>query len=79
MYKYVNGVYTNDFCSKQKTARLDPETLEIIENYKGKNFSDKLRNLVRDYARHFPEIVRQKLEQEESENGRSDVYTSIFQ
>lgn len=59
MYKYVNGVYTNDCCSKQKTARLDPETLEIIENYKGKNFSDKLRNLIRDYARHFPEIVRQ--------------------
>lgn len=78
MYKYVNGMYTNDCCSKQKTARLDPETLEIIENYKGKNFSDKLRNLVRDYARHFPEIVRQKQEQEGSENGRSDVHTSIF-
>lgn len=48
MYKYVNGVYTNDCCSKQKTARLDPE------------------------------IVRQKQGQEESENGRSDVHTSIF-
>ena len=58
MYKYVNGVYTNDFCSTQKTARLDPETLPIIEHYKGKNFSDKFRNLVRDYARHFPEIAR---------------------
>lgn len=35
MYKHVNGVYTNDDLSVSKTVRLYPETLEIIEGYRG--------------------------------------------
>lgn len=61
MYKHVNGVYTNDDLSVSKTVRLYPETLEIIEGYRGgKNFTEKLRNLVKDFARQNQEIVRQK-------------------
>ena len=48
MYKHVNGVYTNDDLSVSKTVRLYPETLEIIEGYRGKSFTEKLRNLVKD-------------------------------
>ena len=55
MYKHVNGVYTNDDLSVSKTVRLYPETLEIIEGYKGKNFTEKLRNLVKDFARQNQE------------------------
>lgn len=51
MYKHVNGVYTNDDLSVSKTVRLYPETLEVIEGYRGKNFTEKLRNLVHDFAR----------------------------
>lgn len=51
MHKRVNGEWTNDDYSKSKTVRLYPETLEVIEGYRGKNFSEKLRNLVKDFAR----------------------------
>ena len=60
MYKHVNGVYTNDDLSVSKTVRLYPETLEIIEGYRGKSFTEKLRNLVKDFARQNQENVRQK-------------------
>ena len=60
MYKHVNGVYTNDDLSVSKTVRLYPETLEIIEGYRGKNFTEKLRNLVKDFARQNQENVRRK-------------------
>ena len=60
MYKHVNGVYTNDDLSVSKTVRLYPETLEIIEGYRGKNFTEKLRNLVKDFTRQNQENVRQK-------------------
>ena len=60
MYKHVNGVYTNDDLSVSKTVRLYPETLEVIEGYRGKNFTEKLRNLVHDFARQNQENVRQK-------------------
>lgn len=59
MYKWVNGVRTNDDYSKSKTVRLYPETLEVIEGYKGRSFSEKLRNLVKDFARQNQENVRQ--------------------
>lgn len=59
MYKQVNGKWTNDDYSKSKTVRLYPETLEVIENYRGTNFSDKLRNLIRDFVRQNQENVRQ--------------------
>ena len=58
MYKHVNGVYTNDDLSVSKTVRLYPETLEVIEGYRGKNFTEKLRNLVKDFARQNQENVR---------------------
>lgn len=35
----------------QKTIRFDDYTLEIINNYRGCNFSDKLRNYVYDVER----------------------------
>lgn len=35
LYKTVNGVYTNDDLSVSKTVRLYPETLEVIEGYRG--------------------------------------------
>lgn len=59
MYKNVNGKWTNDDYSKSKTVRLYPETLEVIEGYRGKNFSEKLRNLVKDFAGQNQENVRQ--------------------
>lgn len=59
MYKQVNGEWTNQDYSKSKTVRLYPETLEVIENYRGRNFSEKLRNLVKDFVGQNPEIVRQ--------------------
>lgn len=60
LHKTVNGVYTNDDLSVSKTVRLYPETLEVIEGYRGKNFTEKLRNLVKDFARQNQEFVRQK-------------------
>lgn len=60
MYKHVNGVYTNDDCSEQKTVRMDAETIGIVEGHNGKNFSDKLRNLIKDFARQNQDFARQK-------------------
>ena len=74
MYKHVNGVYTNDDLSVSKTVRLYPETLEVIEGYRGKNFTEKLRNLVHDFARQNREFVRQK----EGEKGCGDMNRTRF-
>lgn len=74
MYKHVNGVYTNDDLSVSKTVRLYPETLEVIEGYRGKNFTEKLRNLVHDFERQNQEIVRQK----EGEKGCGDMNRTRF-
>lgn len=41
MYKHVNGVYTNDDLSVSKTVRLYPETLEVIEGYRGEELHGK--------------------------------------
>lgn len=49
--------------------RLYPETLEVIEGYRGKNFTEKLRNLVKDFVRQNQENVRQK----EGEKGCGDM------
>lgn len=69
MYKHVNGEWTNDDMSVSKTVRLYPETLEVIEGYRGKNFTEKLRNLVKDFVRQNQEFVRQK----EGEKGCGDM------
>ena len=58
MYKTVNGEWTNDDYSKSKTVRLYPEILEVIEGYRGRNFSEKLWNLVKDFAGQNQENVR---------------------
>ena len=74
MYKHVNGVYTNDDLSVSKTVRLYPETLEVIEGYRGKNFTEKLRNLVKDFVLQNQENVRQK----EGERGCGDMNRTRF-
>ena len=74
MYKHVKGVYTNDDLSVSKTVRLYPETLEVIEGYRGKNFTEKLRNLVKDFVRQNQENVRQK----EGEKGCGDMNRTRF-
>lgn len=51
MYGYKNGVYTNDDCNIHKTVRLKPETVQVIESAPGKNFTDKLQNIVKEYAK----------------------------
>lgn len=59
MYKAVNGKWTNDDYSRSETVRLYPETLEVTEGYRGRNFSERLRNLVKDFAGQNQENVRQ--------------------
>lgn len=47
---------------------------EVIEGYRGKNFTEKLRNLVHDFARQNQEFVRQK----EGEKGCGDMNRTRF-
>lgn len=68
------GYSLNDDLSVSKTVRLYPETLEVIEGYRGKNFTEKLRNLVHDFARQNQEFVRQK----EGEKGCGDMNRTRF-
>lgn len=49
MYAYKNGVYTNDDCNIHKTVRLKPEVVQVIESAPGKNFTDKLQRIVKEY------------------------------
>lgn len=49
MYDYKKGVYTNDDCNIHKTVRLKPEIVDIIEKNPGKNFTDKLQNIIKVY------------------------------
>ena len=57
-----NGKEWEHMNGKQKTVRMDAETIEIIEGYHGRDFSKKLRNLVKDFARQNQENVRQNQE-----------------
>ena len=59
MYSAWNGKEWEHMNGKQKTVRMDAETIEIIEGYHGRDFSKKLRNLVKDFARQNQENVRQ--------------------
>lgn len=52
MYGHKDGRYTSDDLSTSKTIRFNPEEIGIIEAYKGKNFSEKLKNLIRDYQKN---------------------------
>lgn len=56
MYKRVNGKWTNDDYSKSKTVRLYPETLEVIEGYRGKNFSE-YEWVLQNYAQPGDRII----------------------
>ena len=47
--KYGRQDFVRVVCDIQKTIKIDSYTYEAIERCKGKNFSDKLRNLVTDY------------------------------
>lgn len=51
MYANKNGKYTNDDLSVSKTIRFNPEEIRIIEAHRGKNFSQKLKNLIKDYQK----------------------------
>lgn len=51
MYAYKNGVYTNDDCSIHKTIRFKPEVIKVVENAPGKNFSEKLHNIISEYEK----------------------------
>lgn len=51
MYTYKNGSYTNNDMSVLKTIRFNPEEIRIIEACRGKNFSEKLKNLIKEYQK----------------------------
>lgn len=51
MYAWKDGKYTNDDCNVLKSVRLDRDTIEAINAFHGRNFSDKLRNLIREYTK----------------------------
>lgn len=57
MYAYKNGIYTNDDCNIHKTVRLRPEVYRMIEGSPGKNFSDKLQRIVKEYAKNRQEVL----------------------
>lgn len=41
--------------SKLVSMRLDDDVVTMIENYEGRNFTDKFQNLVSFYVRQLPE------------------------
>ena len=51
MYAYKDGKYTNDDCNVLKSVRLDRTTIEAINAFPGRNFSDSLRNLIHEYTK----------------------------
>lgn len=44
--------------SNQKCVRLSDRAVEVVEQYRGDNFSDKLENLLIDYEYKRDEMVR---------------------
>lgn len=52
MYGYKNGVYTNDDCSINKSIRLNPKDLQIVENAPGRNFSQKIKHIIEFYEKN---------------------------
>ena len=49
MYTWKNGNYQHMGANIQKSIKIDAETLEIIEEVKGRSFSDKVRNMAAEY------------------------------
>lgn len=44
-----NGTYEHMGVNIQKSIKIDEETLEIINGCSGRSFSDKVRNMAKEY------------------------------
>lgn len=51
MYTWKDGNYVHLGANIQKSIKIDRETLEIIEGCEGRNFSDKVRNMAKEFKR----------------------------
>lgn len=51
MYTWKNGNYVHMGVNIQKSIKIDQETLEAIESCPGRNFSDKVRNMAKEFKR----------------------------
>ena len=54
-------VYRKLNANVHKSVRMDVETYEIISRHHGNSFSEKLRNLVKDYYRFQNEYEKNEL------------------
>lgn len=52
MYVKKNGCYTRLDANIQKSVKFDQYSFSVVENSKGKNFSDKIRNIIAFYDEH---------------------------
>lgn len=52
MYIKKNGHYIKLDAKIQKTVKLDQHSFSIVENSPGKNFSEKVRNIIAFYDEH---------------------------
>lgn len=50
--KYIKNRCLGKFKSIQKSVRFNSLVYEYIEAFEGKNFSDKLENIIIEYANH---------------------------
>lgn len=55
MYTWKNGNYVHMGVNIQKSIKIDQETLEIIESCPGRSFSDKVRNMAKEFKRQQDE------------------------
>lgn len=55
MYTWKNGNYVHMGVNIQKSIKIDQETLEIIESCPGRSFSDKVRNMAKEFRRQQEE------------------------
>lgn len=55
MYTWKNGNYVHMGVNIQKSIKIDQETLEIIEGCAGRSFSDKVRNMAKEFKRQQDE------------------------
>lgn len=51
MYEYRDGYYRRLRADIQKSIRIDRETYEIIDSFEGRNFSDKIRKMAREFKK----------------------------
>lgn len=55
VYTWKNGNYVHMGVNIQKSIKIDQETLEIIEACAGRSFSDKVRNMAKEFKRQQEE------------------------